>query len=276
MRQPTDLCLLCKTNQADKKNSHILPKFISTKFMEMEGYPRRGFQLDTETVLENKKKIIQDSVKEDYLLCSECENYFAVIEHLASQTFLNIDKDINDKKIIIDEINEFLDLLYFINSNPIIIRLFVYSIFWRVSISNDSLFDVYKIKEPFEDEIRLALLSYKSSKKWDLINLTNTNHSIPIFPFSMITAKTFQDSTSNVLFAPYSYDPYCLIVDQFSFMLFKQENDIKVDFIKEFSNTQINDCRIMRVSQELWQNLMVTKPFEKIIEKAKLERQKEE
>jgi hypothetical protein len=33
---------------------------------------------------------------------------------------------------------------------------------------------------------------------------------------------------------------------------------------------------MMRVSQELWQNLMVTKPFEKIIEKAKLEGQQEE
>ena len=244
--------------------------------MEMDGQPRRGFQLDTETVLANKKKIIQDSVKEDYLLCSECENYFAVIEHLASQTFSNIDKDISDEKIIKDEIKDFIELLYFVNSNPIVIRLFVYSLFWRVSISNDSLFDEYKIKALFEEEIRLALLDYKSSKKWGLINLTNLNHSISIFPFSMITAKTFQDSTSNILFAPYSFDPYCLIVDQFSFMLFRHEEDIKVDFIKEFSNTQINDCRMMRVSKELWQNLMVTKPFEKIIEKAKLDRRQEE
>jgi len=237
--------------------------------MEMDGYPRRGYQLDNKTVLENKTKIIQDSVKEDYLLCAECENYLGVIEHLASPTFLNIEKDLKEKKIEIEEIKDVLDLIYFVNSNPIVIRLFVYSLFWRVSISNDSLFEEYKIKEPFQEELRAAILRYKSSKKWDLIHLTNSDHSISIFPFYMMTAKIFENSTSNVLFAPYSFDPYCLIVDRFSFMLFRAEEDMKIDFIRGLSNTHINDCRMARVSQELWQNLMVKMPFEKIIENAK-------
>lgn len=269
MRLPTDLCHLCLTNKSDKTNSHILSKFISTKFMEGNGSQRRGYQLDTETVLNNKSKIIQDSVKEDYILCAECEAYFGLIENIASRTFLNLEKGIAEGKILKDTVKDFLDLLYCINSNPIIIRLFVYSLFWRVSISNDSLFEDYQLKDTFEDEVRTSLLQYKARTKDELIGLTNSDHAIQIFPFTIMTAKSFLDTTSNILFAPYSYDPYCLIVDRFSFMLFRRHDDIKVDFIREFSNTQINDCRIMMVSQELWQSLMVTKPFEKIIENAK-------
>jgi len=272
MRQPTDLCHLCLTNESDKTNSHILSKFISTNFMDGIGTQRRGYQLDTETVLNNKSKIVQDSVKENYILCADCETYLGLIENIASRTFLNLEKQITERKVLKDTVKDFLDLLYCINSNPIIIRLFVYSLFWRVSISNDSLFEDYKLKDSFEDDVRKSLFQYKASTNDELIGLTNSDHSIQIFPFTVMTAKSFQDPTSNVLFAPYSYDPYCLIVDRFSFMFFRKLDDIKVNFIREFSNTQINDCRIMMVSQELWQNLMVRKPFEKIIENAKRNR----
>lgn len=237
--------------------------------MEDNDSRRRGYQLDTETVLNNKPIIIQDSVKEDYILCTECEAYLGLIENITSRTFLNLEKGLSEGKILKDTVKDFLDLLYCINSNPIIIRLFVYSLFWRVSISEDSLFEDYKLKDSFEDDVRKSLLQYKTRTNNELIALTNSDHSIEIFPFTIMTAKSFQDTTSNVLFAPYSYDPYCLIVDRFSFMLFRRQDDIKIDFIREFSNTQINDCRMMMVSQELWQNLMVTKPLEKIIENAK-------
>src|SRR5690625_1860216 len=87
MRNPNDLCLLCEENYATKQNSHILSKFISTGFLGDS--PRRGYELDSSTFSEGKKKVIQDSPKEDYILCDDCESYFGVLETIAGRDLKN-------------------------------------------------------------------------------------------------------------------------------------------------------------------------------------------
>lgn len=87
MRQPTDLCLLCKVAIADKTNSHIMPRFLSTKFLEAPGKARRGYYIGEEFAKGEKPKVIQDSPKENHILCTPCEHYLSIIEGLAASTF---------------------------------------------------------------------------------------------------------------------------------------------------------------------------------------------
>ena len=83
-----------------------------------------------------------------------------------------------------------------------------------------------------------------------------------------ITAKSFTDETANLLLAPNSYDPYCLVVDRFSFMLFRDIAQMKPDFIRDFGNTQAKHCRIMIFREDLWHNLMVKEPIEILVKQA--------
>jgi hypothetical protein len=273
MRKPTDICLLCQVNLATKTNSHIYPKFLSTNFLGAKGTPRKGFDLSSDKVLDSKPKVIQDSPKEDYILCEECEAYFSVLEGIASDTFINWQSKVDKGEYSLNPIIDGLDIVECNTADKKTIHLFIYSIFWRVSISEIDLFENIKITADFEEELRTTLMAYRQSKRVDYLNILNSTPNFKIFPNSIITAKSFIDETANMLFAPFSFDPYCLVVDRFSLMLFRKQNEIKADFIKAFSNLTSNDCRIMIFSEQLWYDTILKRPFE-LLAKQALDRKK--
>lgn len=268
MRKPTDLCLLCQANLATKTNSHIYPKFLSTNFLGPKGTPRKGYDLSSDKILDKKPKVIQDAPKEDYILCEECEAYFSVLEGIASDTFINWQAKVDIGEFTLNKIIDGLDIVECNTADKITIHLFNYSLFWRVSISSIDLFENVKIAQDFEDELRAILLTYKQTKRADYLAALAATPNFKIFPTSIITAKSFIDETANILFVPFSYDPYCIVVDRFSFMLFKTEEEIKQDFIKAFSNLKIDDCRMMIFSEQLWHDTIVKKPFELLAKQA--------
>ena len=63
-----------------------------------------------------------------------------------------------------------------------------------------------------------------------------------------------------MLFVPFSHNPYCIVVDRFSFMLFEATDEIKQNFMKAFSNIKIDDCRMMIFSEQLWHDTILKKP----------------
>ena len=274
MRKPTDICLLCQANLATKTNSHIYPKFLSTNFLGAKGTPRKGFDLSSEKILDSKPKVIQDSPKEDYILCEECEAYFSVLEGIASDTFINWQAHVDKGEYSLKHIIYGLDIVECNTADKRTIHLFIYSIFWRVSISGIDLFENIKIAQDFEDELRTTLMSYRQSKRADYLNVLNAITNFKIFPTSIMTAESFIDETANMLFAPFSYDPYCLVVDRFSLMLFRTPDEIKIDFIRAFSNLKIDDCRLMIFSEQLWHDTILKRPFE-LLAKQAIDRKKQ-
>jgi hypothetical protein len=111
------------------------------------------------------------------------------------------------------------------------------------------------------------LLKFKTTKQKDYHSNLATATPPKIFPTSMITAESHADETANILFAPVSSDPYCLVVDRFAFMIYETEHDIKQN-LKPFSNTKINDCRIMIFSQQAWQTTIVEGAMDVLAKKA--------
>jgi hypothetical protein len=271
-RTPNEPCLLCQINPATKTNSHILSKFLSTNFLGEKGTPRRGYEINSETVLKKKPRVIQDSAKESHLLCVECEEYFSVIEGLSSDTFNKWQDKVAKGDFTRTIIEDFLAIVDCNTSNPAIIRLFVYSLFWRVSISNHGLFSEYKLTVELEEQIRNILSNYKASTKVDFLRGINSKAPVPIYPFSIITSNTFKDGTANILLAPHSADPYCLVVDRFSFMLFGDVKQMSPKFIKDYGNKEPSDCRIMIFREDLWKSLMVIKPIEILVKQAKMDK----
>lgn len=267
MRKPTDICLLCKINPSSKKKSHIFPKFLSTNFLGAKGTPRKGYDLSSENILKKKPQVIQDSIKEDYILCEDCEAYFGVIEGIAADTFLNWKQKVMTGEYLLNIIIDDLDILECVTANKKNIFLLIYSIFWRASISEDIFFKDVKIIPEFEEELRVILLAHKSIKKTEYLENLTKKGGFKVFPVSIITAKSFTNNTGNMLFAPFSIDPYSLIVDQFSFLLFRTSEEI-IEFVKDFSNIKIDDCRIMVYSEKLWHFTIMEKPIEVFVKQA--------
>ncbi|MDP4087483.1 MAG: hypothetical protein Q8934_23245 [Bacillota bacterium] len=262
MRNPTDFCLLCKTNFANKKNSHIYPRFLSTNFLAPNGGAGRGYELGGDKILNSRIKTIQDSPKENYILCDECESFFSVLEGIASATFIDWKEKVSNGEFSLKKIFEGLDVIESKTIDIKTVTLLIYSIFWRVSISSLKIFKDVKLVQSFENDLRIILLDYKSTKKNDYLNLLGKKPEFQFFPFSIITAKSFKDETANILCAPFSYNPYCIIVDRYSFMLFRTVHEINESILKEFCNLSADICKMMIFSQKLWYDAILKRAFE--------------
>ena len=117
MRKNTDICKLCKKELSSKTNSHIYPRFLSSNFLGEKGTPKRGYDLSSDEFFHKKPKIIQDSIKDDFILCNDCEAYFGVIEGIASNTFLNWKQKVSIDEYTLYKINDDLNLLECMTAN---------------------------------------------------------------------------------------------------------------------------------------------------------------
>lgn len=262
MRKPTDNCLLCKQNLSSKENSHILTRFISTSFIKAGG-AKKGNSLSSDSVLKTENdavilaevEYIQDSPKQDYILCHECENYLGIVEGLSRDTFISWREQVDQSKFNLVHTNTPLDIVECVSSNPRVIRLFVYSLFWRASISDHKMFDGYKLSDFIEEDLRQILFKYKAQYKRDFLENVNAAPYFNDYPYSALTTIEFNDDTICSLFAPTTNDPYSLIVDRFIFMLYPDKKHREDTPLKEISNKEHQDCFLVVLPQDSWQEL---------------------
>ena len=262
MRKPTDQCLLCKAAQSSKTNSHILPRFISTGFMKQAGKGNKGFEIGGD-----KPITVQDSPKEDYILCDSCEAYFAVLEGYAAGSFKNWKDKIKDgsysKRKIVDD----LEIVSCNSANPNAVRLLIYSMFWRAGISSHGIFNGYSPRSELMESLRQILLLYKNLNRAAL-DITIENNPVHIYPIGITTIENVTDESAAVLAAINDGNPCSLNVDKFGFLLFDSIQDVPVVF-RNFTNNVAKDCHFMVLSETLWRSVMVTRPLQIIAEQQK-------
>ncbi len=143
-------CSLCLKAQADKRNSHIIPKFMGERLFEAKPRSTQGIQID----ITGKQRKIQSIPKEDFIFCSNCEKRFARIEHYFSLKLKSVHNYTNEKdnfKLHSDGSNSILEC-FKISQNAL--KLFNYSMVWRASISNHFLFEKYKLPKTYEEKLR--------------------------------------------------------------------------------------------------------------------------
>jgi hypothetical protein len=253
-RSVSDSCLLCKNKLATKRNSHILPKFLSTKFLK-SNLKHEGFELSNKNISNPKK--IQDSSKEDYLFCDDCEKYFGVLETISSVLFNNWKIKLTNKEYSQTSICNDLLIIDCNTINKKTIFLFIYSMYWRASISNEDLFRDFKINPQFEEKLRIELLNFQEINQKEYLNKLLNKSKFKIFPTFITTAQHFPDETANFNLAPVSESPYWLVCDKFSFLLFEVKNDLNSFPLNRFCNNAVNDCKIMIFSERLWLDLII-------------------
>lgn len=193
---------------------------------------KRAFTLGTENV--NKPpKIEQDSPKEDFILCDECEAYFCYLETYINERIHRRLWDVRKAIDFTDAANEQGVRWKICNAaNPKIFQLFIFSLIWRVSISSTNLFSKLRLEECDEEGIRNSLLAYKSTSYKNLMEKIESNDVLYDLYFVLITAQTNSDPTRNAItHNGGNKKPYTFLLNEY--LLFFS---FSLDDIKEFQD----------------------------------------
>ena len=240
-------CPICKTNDADKKNVHLIPWFLIKNCITQRGSGDRDMELSFSiepqsfTKMYTGRSILPEVVEEfgelndlqkenenpysrDYLICTECEEKLSRLEAIfASQ--------LTEKKLR----NVYQTKLDKINNNSIVIdkkydtslyELLIQSIFYRCSIGRFNDFRLIPVIENrLEENLRKAfsIQNFKKIKATEPIDL--------MFKFPIITSSFFtaegEDPTKHFIVVPNSKIPYFIMAGKWMFQLFQAEKHVK-------------------------------------------------
>lgn len=230
-------CGLCRTNQADKTNSHIFPRFLCQSLLDNGTFNRAI------TIIEDSERPLfdQDSPKENYILCSECESLLdrEYENYFASEVLKRLD---NQKEYFNVRVKDFNYRTYY-RIDYVLFKKFVYSLVFRAHISELPLFKDFCIPNDCSEEIRCCLL--------------NDNYFID-YPLYIFTCRDNVHLTGNQILAEHIINQiFNLHVNEFIFII---DFDDSVNLMKLFvdsknhKNTSIRICDLDYQSWRRWMN----------------------
>ena len=248
MRQPTDICLLCRNKNSDKKNSHLIPKFFGTGIFEGTK-PRHGLQISKN----GKTSKIQDIMKEDFLFCPSCEKGLSIFETYCALRLRRFDDPKHYKQFKRFKRGEFR---YF-ECNEVdikIFNLFVYSIVWRLSISNHPAFLNFNILTSDEEKLRQIINDFIVSTQSELLDKIDSLIELPLHSHVMIRPKKKQRPPSSMLSAA-SLNSSIHQIHLVDYLVFYVTDRSKLihDFVEIDNNNLDRNVRIGLTTSELWE-----------------------
>lgn len=240
-------CSICKENEADKKNAHLIPWFFIKKSITHKGTGLRNTEVSftitpndftkvyqgQSVIPENVKdlqdwgdlqKEIVDPYSRDNLICSKCEDKLSRLEAIFASEFSS--KNIkNAFALKLESING--QLLY---TRPkysfALYELLIQSIFYRCSIGKfgGSLLKP-SIENKIEENLREAFKTpeFKKLKASDLIPL---KISFPIV-ISILHELETDDTTEGFIIGGISRFPYFIVSGRWIIQLFEEEKQLK-------------------------------------------------
>ena len=210
MRTGSDICLLCKKNLATQRKSHVIPKFFGDGIF-YGTKPRHGISIDRT----GQQRKIQDITKVDFMICPGCEKGISIFE---SYCILRLER-FNQVKYFGDFKNHKIGNFQFFECNKIDIRifnLFMYSVVWRLSVTDQFEFQKFKLPQDDEETLREIITKsiFKSQNELidnlnDVATLSKHSHVIlrPIKklrpPRSMMSAASLDQETHQICLVDY-------------------------------------------------------------------------
>lgn len=244
-------CNLCKQNDADQKNSHIISKFIGID-MFGEKSSRTGYINRPES----KPQKVQDLPKEDYLYCKSCERKFNTIETIISKALIKRTKE---------EFEENYDRIGTIGirstkASTREILLFFYVNFLRLHHSDLEGFQEFKLDQNNYEAIKQTI--------WDCLseNLTETkvkieNVDFKYIPMTVMTTDYEKDPAENFLTVNQTtqHKIGLLICSNWMVHLYERESvkyDVKMSFYKYCINE--TNKKFMCFNKTIWDKINET------------------
>lgn len=203
-------CALCLVEEADKKNSHIIPKFLGKSLFHKLPY-KHTIAITSDL----KSRKMQDIPKEDHLLCSYCERRLSVIETIFAR-YIDQIHSYKANKAVIDHI---VPQNYLVCNQiyPTLFKLFFYSVIWRLSVTSLREFGTFKFESTVEEELRIFIHRNLKTTKGDLLSGLEQIDGIPNYdlclvkpenrlypPRSFMSAHSFNSNLHLIMFSELS------------------------------------------------------------------------
>lgn len=228
-----DKCLICKTNEADKKGSHIVPHFLSKRIDSESEKKERDKELgfiiaENQTtsyfgraVLPEKLEEIYGEVSDklisenkvhgvvDFYFCTTCEKRLAVVEDIYSDT-LKTGNDTNKE--------------YQSTNIPFIGFLFWISIIWRLSVYNESGFS---LKPKVEKRLGRIISNYLNDKGSD-IKANKHDQDLHDVGYKVLRSSNYSEKNPTFMHCQPSYErPYSIMIDEYIVFLYTKTAHLK-------------------------------------------------
>ncbi len=241
------LCKLCLENPADKANSHIISKFLLKGLFEGTN-PRHAVSFNKDL----KGRKVQDALKQNDIFCSSCERRIEIIEtHFAKviaaiKNYKKYPAKFPLSKLGTQQFIECVEL------NPILYKLFLYSIIWRTSISNLYECQPFKLESKPEEILRQFLNNNLYTTKKQLIENLDSIIDVPKYHSCIIKPK---DRVRGVLsIASMSKHAHALFLVDFVIFFYTDESSIG-EVLIHFSNKENRNVIIALGEIEAWTKL---------------------
>ncbi len=230
-------CKLCKANDADQTGSHITSAFLLASQIGKRG-EERGFLITTNPDQDYSQNKSDTVIKEDYIFCRGCERRLGFIESIyAAEITYKIEQKQFEQNFEITKLENGYYRYECKRIHPIAFQLLIQSNIWRASISNQPLYNHFKINEDLEERIRFNLdlflpliIDFKigqAVKDWT--NMVNKCLDLfDIIPMVIIKAENIENKEMTYeFFDNVSKTPFHSILNEYLIFIF--DNSLKWD-----------------------------------------------
>ncbi|NRS87206.1 hypothetical protein HNQ02_000106 [Flavobacterium sp. 7E] len=242
-----EICNLCKVKNADKENSHIIPKFMSKRLFE--GVKPRFTVLITK---EGKRKKLQDTPKESNILCKDCEKRIEIVETYFSRVLIDLNSLQNAKRKYTIDFFENQEIIVCNDLHPTLYKIFIFSLVWRCSISSLLEFETFQLEDYVEEELRVFLNKNLLKRHDELLASLDNITEIPQYHTCLIKPK----NNTRGLFTSYNFGQNAYAIYTVDYAIFFYTNDeILVQKHLSFSNINNGLVRVVIGDDKEWSEL---------------------
>lgn len=279
VKKEMTLCEICNTNEANQTGAHIFPAWMIASAFDEKGrnrdyevihairsldneLPYFGRSIQPEKIEESiGRELTEDEAESqknflviDNLWCRKCENKLKILEDYFLE---NVDRN------IIDFSNQKGLDVKTIKANIFLIRLFIYSLIYRASITKLMGF---KLEEKIERKLKSFLNKYIQENLPETIEFIERNtekNELTDYPVRCLKMETEKGKT--FVHIQKTYDkPYCFIINSYIFQFYQKERHIRstpysffgiTDFLsqmKYYPNFKESEFQIGMMNLEHW------------------------
>lgn len=244
------ICNLCKTKLATQKNSHIFPRFLGTSMLITQDGLRKGFKITSFNGL--NYKAYQDTPKEDYIFCPDCEFFIASKYEtpIANQLYNNRENPRSFFYVYVKD--RYLYRVYHMIDYQLFTK-FLYSIIFRAAISNNEHFKNFNLPEYFLEKIRNILLEEIPYEKFPLLVLS--------CPYNPNPTGNFIGAISS------NKNSYLIGVNEYIILLDLSNDSNFGHLFQGMSNEKYELVRILTLPYDKWLSLIKDTVFGPVIER---------
>jgi hypothetical protein len=241
----------------------------------------KSFLISPHTLKNFRKDTKAQEIIEDYILCRACETRLSFVESYISEEFTNkFRKENYSQNFPVTALGS-INYWTLNRVHEKIFDLFIYSLLWRASISNTTLFQEFKLPQRLENEFQRVLddllpprLDYRGirMKIKDWIRELEKSNLFPKFKYLMLSVENLEEASGDfVFFHPEHKKPFELVLNEWIlyFDLSAKENNDNdfFGFLSEYNTEDIQNLtgakiRIGQVGTNKWlkmKNLLIQK-----------------